>query len=196
MCSAYTEHVWNERFVSPHMNNGLIFMPDVAMDVHAAVWKWKPLNTINVMLHATKDCRVPSILIRQANGTRVTKTVDMGQGRKLRFVLDSNVMLESLVEQGHVRFVVECACLVEGSVAFLTLIRLRLDKAEPNHIHVVKETLHNVIERLSSLELSHLLEELRGRRLWRRARPSWPAGAARSPAADPAADASSASAHC
>ena len=153
MCSAYTEHVWNERFASPHMNDGLIFTPDVAMDAPVVVWKWKPLNTIDIMLHVSNSSRAPSILIRQANGTRVTKTVEMCQGRKLRLVLDSNVLLESLIGQGHVRFVVECACLVEGNVAFVTPIRPRLDKPEPNHIHVVRETLHNVTERMCVNEI-------------------------------------------
>jgi len=153
MSSAYMDHVWNGRFTSKHMNDGLIFTPDVAMDTNACVWKWKPLNTIDVMLHVTKCNHVPSILIRQANGTRVTKSVDMGQGRKLRLVIEPNVLLDSLIEHGHVRFVVECACVIEGAIAFITPIRPRLDKPEPNHVHVVKETLHSVMERLCVNEI-------------------------------------------
>lgn len=159
MCATYTEHVWHQRHVSTHMNDGLIFTPDRCMDpcspVH--VLKWKPLNTIDVMLLVTAG-KPPSILIRQSNNLRITNAVDMGDGRKLRFVLDSNVILESLIGQGHTRFVVECACLVKGSVVFITPIRPRLDKDAPNHMHVVKETLHNVIENMGVNEIIGALD--------------------------------------
>jgi hypothetical protein len=83
----------------------------------------------NAVTEGRKICAAPNtFLIRQGNGTRVTKTVEMGQRQKFRRVLDSNVVLESLVEQGHVRFVVECACLCKGGVAFVTPVRPRLDK--------------------------------------------------------------------
>lgn len=159
MCATYTAHVWEQRGASSHMNDGLIFTPDVAVDLvcPSYVLKWKPLNTIDVMLLVTKN-KSPSILVRHSTVARVTNAVDMGEGRKLRFVLDSNVILESLIEQGHVRFVVECACLIKGSVVFITPIRPRLDKDAPNHIHVVKETLHNVME---NLEIREIIDALR-----------------------------------
>ncbi len=159
MCAMYTDHVWEQRRASPHMNDGLIFTPDVPVDapVPSYVLKWKPLNTIDVMLHVTKG-RSPSILVRHSTVARVTNAVDMGEGRKLRLVLDSNVILESLIEKGHVRFVVECACLIKGSIVFITPIRPRLDKDAPNHIHVVKETLHSVMEQMDVSEIIHVLK--------------------------------------
>ena len=156
MSAAYTEHIWIERRHSRHLNDGLIFTPDVDRNSADVVFKWKPLSTIDVMLRVTRD-RPPSILIRHSNKTRGTSVVDMGEGLKLRLVLESNVLLESLVEQGHVCFVVECACFIKGRIAFITPIRPRLDKDSPNHIHVVKETLYNVIERMDVHEIAKAL---------------------------------------
>lgn len=154
MCATYTEHVWQMRRTCQHMNDGMIFTPDVGMEPHASivVLKWKPLNTIDVMLVVCGG-KAPSIWIRHATTTRVTSAIDMGDGLKLRFVLDSNVLLESLIQQGHVRFVVECACLVKGNVVFITPIRPRIDKDSPNHIHVVRETLFNVMENMDVSEI-------------------------------------------
>ena len=156
MSAAYTDHIWEARSASLHMNDGLIFTPNEDRKSNEPVLKWKPLNTIDVLLR-TNPNRPPSVLIRHSNKTRVTSFVDMGNGMKLRLVLEPNVLLASLIEQGLVKFVAECACFIKGRVAFITPIRARLDKDTPNHIHVVKETLHNVIESVSARDIIELL---------------------------------------
>ena len=140
-----TISLWNARMQVPHLNDGIIFTPDTTV-VTSKVYKWKPLNTIDVLVY--KGDRIPYIMHYRS----LTASANISLNNKVfeLYEVRNNVILDTYFSKfpDEKSVIVECGVDIDTHTQRVSLapIKTREDKTTPNALYVVKETINNVIE--------------------------------------------------
>ena len=128
-----------------------------------ATLKWKPENTVDLLLRLDDGC-VEAFINRGAARVRLLH-VPFGGGQ-LRVCIQRNHMLECTLLAARrtgagqwVDIVVECICTVDqrGGAVEYSPVKHRPDKLRANSLHTVTETLHNVVESIDVHDLHHII---------------------------------------
>ncbi len=140
-----TISLWNARMQVPHLNDGIIFTPDTTV-VTSKVYKWKPLNTIDVFVY--KGDRTPYIMHYRS----LTASAAISLNNKVfeLYEVRHNVILDTYFSKfpDETSVIVECGVDIDTHTQRVSFapIKTREDKTAPNALYVVKETINNVIE--------------------------------------------------
>jgi hypothetical protein len=140
-----TISLWNARMQVPHLNDGIIFTPDTTV-VTSRVYKWKPLNTIDVLVY--KGDRVPYIMHYRS----LTASANISLNNKVfeLYEVRNNVILDTYFSKfpDEKSVIVECGVDIDTNTQRVSFapIKTREDKTTPNALYVVKETINNAIE--------------------------------------------------
>ncbi|CAZ69783.1 putative mRNA capping enzyme [Emiliania huxleyi virus 99B1] len=143
--------LWNTRMQVPHLNDGIIFTPDTTV-VTSKVYKWKPLNTIDVFVY--KGDRTPYIMHYRA----LTPSVNITLNNKVfeLYEVRNNVILDTYFSRfpAENSVIVECGVDIDTHTQRVSFapIKTREDKTAPNALYVVKETINNVLENVEIRE--------------------------------------------
>jgi hypothetical protein len=166
-----------------HWSDGLIFTPieeQVQMRGNSTIFKWKENHTIDFLLKAKliSDSDWNLSLFHAEDGTIVNSSKNFIE-KKIKVILDNEANLETLLEaydvvqQHAIETIIECHCYLrggtgaqggQGGAGIRTLddvkeivcqvIRLRTDKKTPNNSKTIMQTLNNMIENITSQELT------------------------------------------
>lgn len=160
-----------------HWSDGLIFTPieeQVQMRGNSNIFKWKENHTIDFLLKAKliSDSDWNLSLFHSENGVIVNSSKNFIEN-KIKVVLDNETNLETLLEaydtsgQHTIETIIECHCYLKNmnkttpiktiddiKEVACQVIRLRTDKKTPNNSKTIMQTFHNMIENITSQELT------------------------------------------
>ena len=171
LASDNVDIVWNERLKMAHMNDGLVFTKDSDRNQQRgtaySTFKWKPDNTIDVLLEFTNNTNTPAMKFR--DGTKIVEVSQISYNSKTFDVtIVPNRLIQCIVESemrnsltSKVAFVAECTVYIDNDSRLVNLfpIKRRIDKISPNNMSVVKATLNNVEENISFDEIRNFLSD-------------------------------------
>lgn len=161
--------LWQERQTCSHRNDGIVLTKNDAPLVAktcSTMLKWKPSNTIDVLFKATCDvdykvkevCIASQGKLMPISGRFCFRNFDF----KVEFV--HNALVDCVIKTASgtlsdVQAILECRSTVTTDTIELFPLKERMDKGDPNDIHVVYNTIKNCVEKISIEELIDLVRK-------------------------------------
>ena len=151
--------LWGQRHSSPHKNDGLIIAKNSGKlwtGTCREIFKWKPENTIDVMLEDNNE-KIKVSICKDGKKMDITNGFSF-EGKTLNTTVVENDLLKCTVdmckEQNTVmNGIFECSCKISKKELVFFAMKHRPDKPNANDSYTVAATLRNLIENISFDEL-------------------------------------------